>query len=50
MLGPLSSWMEPFAARARKLQWSVHTMTAGHDVMITHPNELAEVLLGIAKK
>jgi pimeloyl-ACP methyl ester carboxylesterase len=49
-LGPLSSWMEPFAARARKLQWNVRTMTAGHDVMITHTNELAEVLLGIANK
>jgi pimeloyl-ACP methyl ester carboxylesterase len=49
-LGPLSSWMEPFAARARKLGWNVHTMSAGHDVMITHSNELAEILLRIAKE
>jgi pimeloyl-ACP methyl ester carboxylesterase len=49
-LGALSSWMESFAARARKLQWNVHTMAAGHDVMITHPNELAEILLQIADK
>jgi pimeloyl-ACP methyl ester carboxylesterase len=49
-LGPLSSWMEPFARRARKLNWNVHTMTTGHDVMITHPNELAEILLRIANK
>jgi pimeloyl-ACP methyl ester carboxylesterase len=49
-LGPFSSWMEPFAARARKLKWHVYTMEAGHDVMITHPNELAEVLLRIANK
>jgi hypothetical protein len=42
--------MEPFAARARKLEWNVHTMAAGHDVMITHPNELAEILLRIANK
>lgn len=49
-LGPLSSWFEPFAARARKLGWNVHTMAVGHDVMITHPNELAEILLRIANK
>jgi pimeloyl-ACP methyl ester carboxylesterase len=49
-VGPLSPWMEPFAARAHKLKWSVHTMTAGHDVMITQPNELAEILLRTANK
>jgi pimeloyl-ACP methyl ester carboxylesterase len=49
-IGPLSSWMEPFAARARKLKWNVYTMAAGHDVMITQPNELAELLLRIANK
>jgi pimeloyl-ACP methyl ester carboxylesterase len=48
--GPLSSWMEPFAVRARKLKWNVHTMAAGHDVMITHPNELVEILLRITNK
>jgi hypothetical protein len=42
--------MEPFAARARKLIWNVYIMAAGHDVMITHPNELAELLLQIANK
>jgi hypothetical protein len=42
--------MEPFAARARKLKWDVSTIEAGHDVMITHPNELAEILLRIAGK
>jgi len=49
-LGPFASWMEPFAVRARKLGWNVQTMAAGHDVMITHPNELADVLLRIAAK
>ncbi|HEV3432418.1 MAG TPA: alpha/beta fold hydrolase [Nitrososphaera sp.] len=49
-LGPLSSWMEPFAARARKLGWSVYIMAEGHAVMITHPNKLAEILLQIANK
>ncbi len=47
-MGPLSSWMEPFAARARKLKWNVYTMNDAHDVMITNPNELAELLLRIA--
>jgi hypothetical protein len=49
-LGPLSSWMEPFAARARRLKWDVYTINLGHDVMITHPNELAEILLKIASR
>jgi hypothetical protein len=49
-LGPLSSWMEPFAARARRLGWNVHTMARGHEVMITRPNELAEILLLIVNK
>jgi hypothetical protein len=35
---------------AKKLGWGVNSMAVGHDVMITHPNELAEVLLGIADK
>jgi hypothetical protein len=37
-LGPLSSWMEPFAARARKPKWNVHAMAWNHDMMITQPN------------
>jgi pimeloyl-ACP methyl ester carboxylesterase len=48
--GPFSSWMEPFAARARRLKWNTYTMAAGHDVMITHPNELVEILLRICNK
>jgi pimeloyl-ACP methyl ester carboxylesterase len=49
-VGPLSSWMEPFAARARKLGWNVHAIAEGHEVMITHPKELAEILLQMANK
>jgi hypothetical protein len=37
-----------FAERTRKLEWNLHTMSVGHDAMITHPNELAEILLRIA--
>ena len=49
-LGHFSSWMEPFAARARRLNWNVYTMETGHDVMITHPKELVEILLKIVNK
>lgn len=42
--------MEPFAARARKLEWNVHTIATGHDIMIINPNELAEILIRIANK
>jgi hypothetical protein len=50
ILGPLSPWMEPFAARARKLGWNVHTMTSGHDITITHPKEPAKILIQITNK
>jgi hypothetical protein len=40
--------MQPFATKARKLKWNVYAMETSHDVMITHPNELAEILLRIA--
>jgi pimeloyl-ACP methyl ester carboxylesterase len=50
IMGPISSWMEPFAARARKLKWNVHIMNDAHDVMITNPNGMAELLLRIANK
>jgi pimeloyl-ACP methyl ester carboxylesterase len=49
-MGSLSSWMEPFAVSAQKLKWDVYTMETGHDVMITHPNELAQILLQITNK
>ena len=42
--------MKPFADRARKLDWNVQTIEAGHDVMISHPNELAQILMQIADK
>jgi pimeloyl-ACP methyl ester carboxylesterase len=50
ILGPFSSWMEPFVARARKLKCDVYTIESGHDVTITNPNELAQILLRIANK
>lgn len=49
-LGPFSSWMKPSVARARRFKWDVQTVEAGHDVMITHPNNLAEIQLQIANR
>ncbi len=49
-VGPLASWMDRFAARAPKLEWKVYSIARCHDVMITHPNELAEIFLRITNK
>jgi pimeloyl-ACP methyl ester carboxylesterase len=48
--GPLSSWMEPFAIRARKHKWNIHTVSSGHAVMITNPEDLAKILLRIVSQ
>ena len=37
---------ESFADQARQAGWNVVELDTGHDVMITHPAELAAVLLG----
>jgi pimeloyl-ACP methyl ester carboxylesterase len=45
------SWMRVFAAhadRARVRGWPVHELDTGHEAMVTAPEALAEVLLGIA--
>jgi len=42
--------MKPSVARTRRFKWDVQTVEAGHDVMITHPNKLAEILLQIANR
>jgi pimeloyl-ACP methyl ester carboxylesterase len=49
-IGPLSSWLESFAARARELKMNIHIMNDTHDVTITNPNGLAELLLRIANR
>lgn len=49
-LAALASWMQPFAGRARKLEWKVYSIARCHDVMITHPNELAEIFFRITNK
>jgi predicted S18 family serine protease len=43
--------MRVFAAhadRARVRGWPVHELDTGHEAMVTAPEALAEVLLGIA--
>jgi len=49
-VGPFAPVMEVFALRAKKLGWKVHNIAAGHDAMLTHPKDLADILLGIANR
>ena len=45
------SWMRVFAGqadRARARGWPVHELETGHEAMVTAPEELADVLIGIA--
>ena len=43
--GPLADVFAPFADKARAAGWIVSELSAGHDVMLTHPEELASLLL-----
>jgi hypothetical protein len=43
-----SSWMKPFADRTHRRHWNVQTIEARHNVMITLPKELAQILIKIA--
>jgi pimeloyl-ACP methyl ester carboxylesterase len=45
MSGPVTPRFAPFAAKARTENWEVREIAAGHDVMLTAPEELAEILL-----
>jgi hypothetical protein len=42
--------MEPFANRSRKFGWKVYTLSAGHGAQLTHPKELAAILLKVGDK
>ncbi|MGW4488316.1 alpha/beta fold hydrolase [Amycolatopsis sp. NPDC004368] len=47
-----TDWMRvfrPHAERASALGWPVHELATGHEAMVTAPDELAELLMGIAK-
>ncbi len=47
-VGPFAPWFGVFASRARKLGWKTFDLAAGHDAMLTHPNDLAALLLRTA--
>jgi pimeloyl-ACP methyl ester carboxylesterase len=48
-VGPFAPWFGVFAERARKQGWATYDLSAGHDAMLTHPHELADILIGIGK-
>ena len=39
---------EPVARRAEQAGWGLYRVASGHDTMVSHPRELAEILLGLA--
>jgi hypothetical protein len=46
-VGGEEAGFQPVADRARDAGWGVYHVNSGHDTMVTHPRELAEILLGI---
>ncbi len=46
--GPTEPYFKTFALRAPGLGWKVRELSADHAAMVTHPRELAEVLLDAA--
>jgi hypothetical protein len=44
------SGFDSVAERARQAGWGVYPVASGHDTMITHPRELADILLKVAGK
>ncbi len=48
-LTPMKPHFDVFAAKARRLGWSVKELDAGHAAMLTNPDALAGILLEIAK-
>lgn len=45
--GPLVRVFKPFADKARDAGWPVREIATGHEVALTRPRELAEVLLDV---
>ena len=46
-IGGEEAGFQPVADRARDAGWGMYHLDSGHDPMISHPRELAEILLGI---
>ena len=48
-VGGGESGFDSVAERARQAGWAVYPVDSGHDTMITHPGELAQILLKIGE-
>ena len=48
-VGGSESGFDTVAERARQAGWGVYHVDSGHDTMISHPSELAEILLKIGQ-
>ncbi|HKZ94227.1 MAG TPA: alpha/beta hydrolase [Candidatus Bathyarchaeia archaeon] len=46
--GPFLPMMARFAAKARSDGWEVRELASGHDAMLTHPQELTNILIELA--
>ena len=47
-IGGAEAGFESVADRAREAGWGMYQLDSGHDPMVSHPRELAEILLGIS--
>ena len=48
-VGGGESGFDSVAERARQAGWPVYSVNSGHDTMITHAGELAQILLKIGE-
>ena len=46
-IGGEEAGFQPVADRAREAGWGMYHLDSGHDPMVSHPREVAEILLGI---
>ncbi|MGA9099891.1 MAG: hypothetical protein WB392_13275 [Methanotrichaceae archaeon] len=46
---PMASALKPFAENARANSWVYGEIDSGHDVMVTEPKKLAELLMMCSK-
>ena len=47
-IGGEEAGFQPVAERVSAAGWGTYHLGSGHDPMISHPRELADILLGIA--
>ena len=47
-IGGEEAGFQPVAERVRAAGWPTYHLDSGHDPMVSHPLELADILLGIA--